>query len=161
MVIFRERERERAYGSDELDVELVGAEEHVGAGVTVEHELALAVVAQSDKGEGGAGALVKVDAAAIDAVLFEDPGEHTAELVVSELSDEGSLPAEPGNGDRHVGRGPAGRLDEARRLRQRHPRHRRHEVYQHLPETDNQPAPRLRHSIAQRRSHHTLILIYS
>ena len=126
---------------DELDVELGGGEEHVGAGVAVEHELALPVGAQGDEGERGARARVEDDAAVVDAVVAEDGREHAAELVVAELADEGGPAAEARDGDGDVGgRAPRG-LEEGRRLRQRHPRHRRHEVYQHLAETHHQLPP--------------------
>jgi len=39
----REREGKVAYRSDEFKVEFFGFEEHVGAGVSVEHELTLSV----------------------------------------------------------------------------------------------------------------------
>ena len=129
------------YPLDELDVELVGGEEHVGAGVAVEHELALAVGAEGDEGERGARAGVEDDAAVVDAVVAEDGGEHAAELVVAELADEGGPAAEARDGDGDVGGRAPGRLEERRRLRQRDPRHGRHEVYQHLAETHHQLSP--------------------
>jgi hypothetical protein len=149
------RSKNQVYPLDELDVELLGGEEHVGAGVAVEHELALAVGAQRDEGEGGARPGVEDDTAVLDTVVAEDGLEHAAELVVPELADEGGLAAEARDSDGDVGRRAPRRLDEGGRLRQRHPRHRRHEVYQHLPETNHQLAP-VRHCtplLEQQRAH--------
>jgi hypothetical protein len=129
------------YPLDELDVELVGGEEHVSAGVAVEHELALPVGAQGDEGERGARAGVEDDAAVVDAVVAEDGGEHAAELVVAELADKGGPAAEARDRDGDVGGRAPGRLEEGRRLRQRDPRHGGHEVYQHLAETHHQLSP--------------------
>jgi hypothetical protein len=129
------------YPPDEPDVELVGSEEHVGAGVAVEHELALAVGAQGDEGKRGARARVEDDAAAVDAVVAEDGGEHAAELVVAELANEGGPATEARDRDGDVGGRAPGRLEEGRRLGQRDPRHGRHEVYQHLAETHHQLSP--------------------
>lgn len=95
-----------AYPLDELDVELGVGEEHVGAGVAVEHELALPVGAEGDEGERGARPGVEHDPAVVDAVVAEDGREHPPELVVPQLADERGPAAEPRHRDGHVRRRP-------------------------------------------------------
>ena len=93
-------------------------EQHVGAGVAVEQELALAVGAQRHEGERGAGAAVKRSGEtstprrrSVSARKW--PNGSSPTLPMKALGD-----AQPGQADRDVGRGAAGRLLEGRRVGQ-------------------------------------------
>ena len=67
------------------EIELGLGEQHVGAGVEVEHKLALAVLLEGDEGQGGARVLVEEAALRVDAVLLQNVHQHVPELVVAEL----------------------------------------------------------------------------
>lgn len=112
-----------AYGSDEGEIELLGAEELVATWISVEHELPLAVGAQSHEGQSRTSAFVEGHALPSD-------------LVFAELAYEGGTAA--------------GGLEEARRLRQGHAGHRWNEVYQHLSEAHDQALTGLGNDIVRR-----------
>ena len=94
-------------------VDLVRREQHVGAGVAVEHELALAVAAQRDEGQRRAGLRREAQRADVDALAGQRVGQEMAERVVADLAHEGAADAQPGQAHGDVGGGPARRLLEA------------------------------------------------
>lgn len=76
---------EDARAADQVQVELVGGQQHVGGRVAVEHELPLAVGLEGDEGESRARVLVVEAALRVDPVLLQDVHQHVPELVVAEL----------------------------------------------------------------------------
>ena len=112
-------------------------EQHVGARVAVEHELALAIGAERHEGERGAGLGREPGRAAIDAGSGLGLGQEMAERIAADLAHEGARRAEAGEADRDVGRRAAGRLLERRGFDQAGPADGRYEVDQQLAETDD------------------------
>lgn len=139
-----------SYGSDEGEIEFLGLEEHIGAWISVEHEFALAVVAEGDEGQGRTSAFFEDNAVHSDSVLLQYSGEHVTELVVAELAYEGGAAAEPGHGDGDVGGSATGGHEESRRHRQGHAGHCWNEVYQHLAEAHDEALARLGNDVVGR-----------
>ena len=132
-----EFEMEDARRLDRGPVDLLGHEEHVGAGVAVEHELALAVGAQRDEGQGGPRAGLEAQRADVDALVAEGIGEEVAEGVVAHLAHEGAFHPQAGEAHGDVGRGPARSPREGRRVDEAGAGDRGHEIDQEVTDAEN------------------------
>ena len=95
---------------DEVVVEFVGAQEHIGAGVAVEHEFPLAIGSQGDKGEGGAGGGIVAHAANVYACFGDGVGEHVPKFVIAHFADKGGRLPQFGHPSGDVGGGAARRF---------------------------------------------------
>ena len=136
--IMRDRERRFTYRSDEIEVEFIGTEQHIGAMIPVKHKFPITVGLQRHERQGGSGSGIEVDPLISDAVFPQDPSQHVAELVVAELSDERGSSAEAGDGDGDVGGSAAGGFEEARGFGEGDAGLGGDEVDEHLAEADDE-----------------------
>ncbi len=81
---------------EEGGVDFAGCEHHVGSGIAVEGEVAVAVFVVVDEGQGGVLGGVEEDVACADAAFFECLPEVAAELVMADFGDHGGAESEPG-----------------------------------------------------------------
>ncbi len=101
---------------ERLLVEVLGTEQQVRRGRTVEAEAAVALVVVRDEGERGACLVGAGDVVGTDAELGEAFQQEVAEHVTREHAGKTGVTAQASRGDRDIGRRTAGKRNKGGRL---------------------------------------------
>ena len=121
---------------ERLDIHFPGVEQHVGAGVTVEHEFPFAVRSQRDERQRGARFGREDQRADVHAAFSQDVSQEVTKGVVADLAHEGAGNSKPRQANGHVAGCAARRFDEGRRIGQAGAGDGRDKINQQFAQTD-------------------------
>ena len=115
-------------GVDDGELDIGRRHQHIGRGMTVEHEAAVAIGGVGDESQGGARFTREGQAGDVHSFGGQHVSQVAAKRIIADLTHKSGGIAQAGESGGDIGRGATGRFDESRSIADRHAHLQRHKV---------------------------------